>query len=478
MSATRSLDSLSASPQLQPAATAQCDFAHSRGGKAVARNYVGAGILEWASLMLLVVLGSVVRVAAVFQHNPLDIQTTDPGRWWFTATHLSTLQPIAAIDPFGYQLWLGIVAGFSNSSPLAIALHNAALSVLTPWIWHRVLREITGNRDIALVGWAIFCGLPSWISIFSYTMSETLFLPAIGLAIWLSVRFYRTQSNGACYASALAWALASATRIYALPFAVVFLVWSIHKSSQKWMKAGQVLAAFALFVAPLSLRAHCLLHVWHPFGFPEMNQIYMESGKRTLRLDISRNGGSYHWFYEFGSPALYEEPLHPVSHWRSPREGVVQISIDEDRGVADWDRALKANRTSWRQRLRLWAENCVFFSFAPSWPDNSPDRLWDRTAVSTRWIWTPIALVVIFGNLYYGKQLGWTAAGVFAILTTVAWTFTPLLPAIMEGRYRKPVEGLLLVNLLLLIACRRNTRAPQEVQSNYTLPEVLVTAND
>src|SRR5689334_21572285 len=159
-------------------------------------------------LIFLVGLGSVIRIAAAFQHNPLDIQTTDPGRWWFTATHLSTLQPIAAIDPFAYQLWLGILAGLSNNSPTAIAFHNAVLSVLTPWIWHRVIREVTGNADIALIGWALLSGLPSWISIFSYTMSETLFLPAMGLAIWLTIRFERTHSGRDCFCSALCWALA------------------------------------------------------------------------------------------------------------------------------------------------------------------------------------------------------------------------------------------------------------------------------
>jgi len=438
---------------------------------------VGIGISEWLSLIFLVVLGSVIRIAAAFQHNPLDIQTTDPGRWWFTATHLSTLQPIAAIDPFGYQLWLGILAGLTNNSPAAIAFHNAVLSVLTPWIWHRVIREVTGNADIALIGWALFCGLPSWISIFSYTMSETLFLPAMGLAIWLTVRFERTQKRG-CFCSALCWALASATRIFALPFAAVFLVWSMRKSSHKWMKAGQVFAAFSLLAAPLSLRAHSLLHVWHPFGFPEMNQIYMESGKRTLRFDISRDNGAYHWTYEFGSPALYEEPLHPFSEWHSTREGVVQFSIDEDRGTADWNRALKTNRPPFPQRLRLWAENYIFFNFAPSWPDNNPDRLWDRVAISMRWIWVPLGLVVLLGNFYYRRELASGAAGIVAIVTTLAWALTPLLPAIMEGRYRKPIEGLLLVNLLVLICCRQKKRDRQDLKAEYHLHEVLFAAND
>jgi len=467
-------------PDLELESIQEAALASPARGRArrTAKEPVGIGLSEWMLLMFLVGLGSVIRIAAAFQHNPLDIQTTDPGRWWFTATHLSTLQPIAAIDPFAYQLWLGILAGLSNNSPTAIAFHNAVLSVLTPWIWHRVIREVTGNADIALIGWALLSGLPSWISIFSYTMSETLFLPAMGLAIWLTIRFERTQSGRDCFWSALCWALASATRIFALPFAAVFLVWSIRKSSDKWIRAVQALAAFALLVAPLSLRAHALLHVWHPFGFPEMNQIYMESGKRTLRFDISRDRGSYHWSYEFGSPALYEEPLHPLSDWRSTRDGLVQFSIDEDHGAADWHRALETNRIPFRQRLRLWAENYIFFNFAPSWPDNNPERLWDRVAISMRWIWVPCGLVVLLGNLCYRRELAAGAAGIFATVTTLAWALTPLLPAIMEGRYRKPIEGLLLVNLLVLIGCRQKARDRQHGKAEYIFREVLVAAND
>jgi len=428
------------------------------------------------SLMTLVVLGSVVRIMAVFQHNPLEIQTTDPGRWWFTATHLSTLQPIAAIDPFGYQLWLGIVAGITGGSRTAIAIHNAILSVLTPWIWHRFLKQLTGNQELALTGWAVLCGLPSWISIFSYTMSETLFLPCMGLALWFTIRFFRTRSSIACFTSAGCWAFASSIRIYALPFAIFLLALGLYRSSHRAVKVGYILGAFALFIAPLSFRTHRLLHVWDPFGFPEMNRIYMASGKRTVRFEISRDNGAYRWTYEFGSPALYEEPLDPISTWHSSRAGIVHFSIDEAHGRADWERAFVASTASWSHRLLLLGENYVFFNFAPSWPDNNPDRMWDRAAVSMRWMWAPLAVVVFLANIYYREELASGEARVIAVLTAAAWALTPLAPAIMEGRYRKPVEGLLLINLLLLIACRRRCEPIEQFNAAEDKEDLLVIA--
>src|SRR5690242_8431186 len=112
-------------------------------------------LLVWCVCMALVFLGSVLRVAAVFQHNPTEILISDPGRWWHDATHLFTNDPITAIDAFGYQLWLGLFINLFGSTEMVIAAHNACLSVLTPWIWHRFLKELTRDDDIALAGWAV-----------------------------------------------------------------------------------------------------------------------------------------------------------------------------------------------------------------------------------------------------------------------------------------------------------------------------------
>lgn len=100
--------------------------------------------------------------------------------------------------------------------------------------------------------------------------------------------------------------------------------------------------------------------------------------------------------------------------------------------------------------------------------------MWDRAAVSMRWMWAPLALLVFLANIYYRDQLAGAEARVFAVLTAAAWALTPLAPAIMEGRYRKPVEGLLLINLLLLIACRRPTEPIEEFDRAEDRQDLLV----
>jgi len=421
-------------------------------------------LVVWASLMGCVLIGSILRIAAVFEYNPLEVLITDPGRWWEAATHLSNIQPIHAIDAPGYPLWLAAVIAIFGSSATAIAVHNSALSVMTPWIWHRLVRELTGDRDIALTAWAILACLPSWISVYSYTLSETLFLPLLGAALWCSVRAYDTGGTKLYAVSALLWALASATRVFALPLGLACLVWTIRAKGKRqeesniWPKLAYAVLAFAVIVVPLSIRAHHILNVWDTFGFQRMNQIYKESGKKTLHFDVSRASGAWVWGYEFGSPSLYQEPLAPLSHWKSSREGVTAFSINEDNGRADWDLALKQYRASFRQKLQLWGENYIMFSFAPSWPDDNPNRFWDHAADLLRWCWVPLAIWVIPGNVQLRKWLGMRMAGLVALLTTLGWILTPLLPAVMEGRYRKPIEGLLIVNLLLLVHCSKSRR--------------------
>lgn len=409
----------------------------------------------WTLLTFLIVTGSLARVAAVFHYNPLEILITDPGRWWFTATHWSDIQPISAIDAFGYPLWLGLLVKLTGGGELALAIHNAALSVITPWIWHRLVGELTEDEGLAYAAWAVFCCSPSWIAIYSYTMSETLLLPLFGLALWMTVRARRVQSVRVYTLAALFWALASATRVFALPFAVVASLWVLLQSRNRVRKLGAATLAFAAVTTPLTFRSSYILHLARPFGFPEMNQIYAQSGKETLRFKVTRDHRAYQWGYEFGSPSLYQEPFQPLSNWKTARTGIVSFEINEDKGIADWDRALEQNRVPWPGRLQLLKENYIFFNFAPSWPDNNPDRVPDRIEIALRWMWVPLALVVLFGNIGYRKHLRGGAA-MIALLTTIAWTLTPLSPAVMEGRYRKPVEGFLIVNLFLLLQCLKN----------------------
>ena len=141
-----------------------------------------------ALLYALILCGSLVRMVMPFVHNPLDHRWSDPGRWWgYTGTGVDT-PPLALIDPVFYQAWLSFIAKFTLDIPVLVALYAGLLSALTPWLWYRFLRELLPGKRRALLGWAILAWLPSWIGIYGYFMTETLLLPLLGLALWLSWR--------------------------------------------------------------------------------------------------------------------------------------------------------------------------------------------------------------------------------------------------------------------------------------------------
>ena len=85
----------------------------------------------------------------------MDAIWSDPGRHWYFGTHPLDTQPLLAIDPLGYHVYLGAVAKLTAGSHVLVAFWTALLSLSGPWLWYRFLRELLPSRDWALAGWAI-----------------------------------------------------------------------------------------------------------------------------------------------------------------------------------------------------------------------------------------------------------------------------------------------------------------------------------
>src|SRR5688572_564716 len=126
-----------------------------------------------AALLAALLAACAFRVWLILRYNPVDHIWSDPGRHWQLGSHPLDSQPMAAIDPVGYQLYLGALAKLTLRSPWLVAYWTALLSLAGPWLWYRFLRELLPSRDLALAGWVILAALPSWSSIYSYFMQET-----------------------------------------------------------------------------------------------------------------------------------------------------------------------------------------------------------------------------------------------------------------------------------------------------------------
>ena len=95
--------------------------------------------------------------------------------------------------------------------------------------------------------------------------------------------------------------------------------------------------------------------------------------------------------------------------------------------------------------------------FADSWPDIRAGRLVDDIQSVMRWLWAPLFVCVIVLLAINARKLRgqWLLPSMIA-----AWFIVQgVIPiAINEGRYRKPIEGLLVAQLVVLASMRRAER--------------------
>jgi len=399
-------------------------------------------------LYAVIVLGCVLRVYNAVAHNPLDHLWSDPQRHWDHAKEPLTPSPMSLFDPIVYQTWLSLVQRFTMGIPALIAVYAAGLSLLTPWCWYRFLREILTSRTLALAGWAVLALLPTWIGIYSYFMTETLLLPLIGVSLWLTLRAQRRPTLQTFLAMVVLWLVTGLTRGIAIPLAGIAcaLVWFRHPQKIKTALFSAVILGTTL--TPLAIRNHHFIYLWAPHGNGWLTRIYAESGRREILLHFQREGAR--WEYGFTSPMMDEQPFAPLSDWKSSRTGTVNVAVDFTRGTQDWELALQQNALTGAARWKLRAENIAYLFQGNSWPDNNREYFMGRLANLSRWLWFPFFTAVVVISAWK-----WPCCLEKPLipLLIAAWFFFQawLLISVNEGRYRKPVEGLLVVQACLLV---------------------------
>ena len=413
------------------------------------------------SLYVLIVVGCVIRVATIFIYNPVNHIGSDAQRHWEAGIDVLRFDLMTMTDPIVYQLYISWLAKLTLKIPELIAFYTSLLSVVTPWVWYRFLRELQSSKTLALVGWATLALLPSWISIYSYFMQETLFLPLLGAALWATWRARRKNTVAAFSLMVALWILAGLTRGIAIPFAAVCCTWLWLMQTGKVKKALVSSAILLLILGPLTYRSYLTVHQFAPHGMGHLAAIYGMSGKREILLHTGKDGAQ--WSHIFGSPSTGAEPFWPLSDWKTERSGRVVVTVDFSNGSADWDKAYESLGFDFERFLWVTKENLIFLFFASSWPDNNMSRVVDQANGAMRWIWAPATIVVFSLMFFYRRRLKseWMLPAVLSSWVVVQG----LLPiSVNEGRYRKPFEGLLLAQAILLVAARRGYLRGWEVE--------------
>lgn len=420
----------------------------------------------YAFLYALIFFGAWLRVDYIAQFNPVDHLWSDPQRHWEQGTDALRTDPMTLTDPVLYQLYIGVLGKLTLKDPLLVALYTALLSLFTPWIWYRFLRELQPSKTVALAGWAALALLPSWVAIYGYFMQETLLLPLLGSALYASWRCRRKQTLASFLLMALLWALAGLTRGIAIPLAAVTCCWLWLEQGDKLRKAAFSALLLALILGPLTYRAYQQLHIFAPHGNGKLVSVYTRSGHKRINIHYERDGAR--WSYWFASPSTGERPLAPLSDWQTERRGAAEVTVDLAKGSEDWQRALDEYPLTFSRYLWIARENLVYLFFGASWPDNNSARTVDQLNVHGRWLWAPLTLALLLLTVRRWRHL--RGNRLLPVLIAVWILVQGLLPiAVNEGRYRKPAEGMLLAQAALLLALRRRGETEEGADTDTAL---------
>lgn len=408
-------------------------------------------------LLTLIIAGCGVRIWLVWRYNPVDHIWSDPQRHWEQGIDVLRMDPMSMIDPIMYQLYIATLGKLTLKLPGLVAFYTAALSILGPWLWYRFLRELLPSRTLALTGWALLVWLPSWSAIYSYFMQETLMLPMLGGALWATWRCRRKADVSSFLIAVLVWIFAGLTRGICIPMAAVAMCWLWFAQPCKIVRALVSLLILGGILGPLSVRSYHATHIISPHGVGAMVQLYQRSGAREILIDFKRQGAG--WSYGFTSPGILQQPFEPLSDWQSSRQGSVHFSIDLDAGSRSWDEAKASIPWNWPQVANLAKENLIYLFFSESWPDTNRERLIGEFNHWLRWLWAPLSLACLILSIRLRKQQPERLLPAIILVWFVVQGLFPL--SVNEGRYRKPFEGLLIAQCLLLAASLVQRKAVQ-----------------
>jgi hypothetical protein len=406
-------------------------------------------------LLILIAVTSALRIFVCFYHNPLDYLFSDPGRHWKNGANLFNPDFISGLDPIVYQIYIWFIRTITSDNRYLVAFSCALLSCIMPWTFYRAALALKMPRKVALSIWIIIGLSPSFISIYHYFMMETLLLPLIGASIWATAKYERNPTRNPFLAGMLLWSFAVMAKPTVAPLAVACMgvVW--WQNGRDWRLVVWGVAMATVIVIPNCLRSNTILGFPAPFGNPWLVRIQYMSEAKTIRIDWN---GKY--YYQFSSPSCYIAPLAPLSNWgirKALNDDVVLVTADAGNGNTDWREVFEREKIGpldmrwWNQKV----ENMILLFFAPSWPDSSFLEVSGYLNYLSRWIWAPLIWLTLYAGIEVilaQKKVDFLMTGFLALPIFLLFQNS----AIIEGRYRKPLEPVMILCLAQGLTLLRN----------------------
>jgi len=405
----------------------------------------------------LIIAASCVRIFVCFSHDPMDYLSSDMMRHWQNGLHFPKGGYTGAADPIGYQLYICVLQRITFGNRGLIALASALMSVLMPWTYYRAARDFGLTRISALWAWVLIAWAPSLLTIYHYIMPETLLLFLEGVGLWMTARYLRKAGRRAFFLSIFFWTLAALTKPTVIPLAAICVLWSWWKKPTPVRDiAVGILLAGAMLI-PQAIRSRVVLGFMAPFGNSWLTRIQLRSGVTTIHFRVYAYPPDFMGFHAaptyydlgFTSPSSSIHPLRPLSEWaprRALKMSAVDLTINSRLGERSWEGVYNQFNQDSEERYAQWRENIILFFFSPSWPEAQ----WDgQINYLSRWLWAPLIFLVLAGNIRAFLLRRFHLIPVAVTLFTLIMGLQNML--IMEGRYRKPVESVLLLNFAWLL---------------------------
>lgn len=398
-------------------------------------------------LIGLIVAATVLRLSVCFYHNPLDYIFSDASRHWTNGELLFHPNLMGKCDPLPYQIFVYIVQKVTGEQRFLVALIYACLSALMPWTYYRAARELGLSKIRSLMIWTLIAWIPSLFVIFHYIMMEVMLLPLEGICLWMTARYLRKGDMASFLVCVFLWTLTCLTKPTAIALAIICLAYVWWEKSRQLRLIAVGCIAASILVIPNCIRTYHYLGFIAPTGSHWTPKILHKSDAKRISIQTSTGG---HW--SFSSPSCYTQPLEPLSPWmthRASEDSTISIQVDLKNGEKDWKEAFERLNRTWDVWLRQLAENIVIFLFAPSWPDSS-QQSWDGWLnYELRWLWAPLIFLLFKLNYHEFRHGRFDLIPVAVTVLTLVLVFQNMID--MEGRYRKPLEPLLLFNLVWVL---------------------------
>jgi hypothetical protein len=158
----------------------------------------------------------------------------------------------------------------------------------------------------------------------------------------------------------------------------------------------------------------------------------------------------------FSSPSFYSNPFKPFFDYTYCRPiKTAEITINTNNGRKDWETAIAEKKAEFTfdKRLCAFKEDAIFLMFGSSWPDSSMDWQYNKihyANLTLRWLWFPMMILLVVSSVFIKRK----PKELLIVLCSLCLLCVLLIQdgALMEGRYRKPLEPFLLLTTAIVLS--------------------------